>query len=101
MRRLFVLACTGMAVVVVAPGAQASELIDRNASRVTLAVSNDGKALVTYRAQGKLHRVLAWGATNAIAPTRSRPQLKLRLDYSGGWGTFRKPIWKNFRNACQ
>jgi hypothetical protein len=100
MRRLLVLASAASAFIIVVP-AHASELIDRNASRVTLAVAQDGKALVTYRAQGKLHRVLAWGAVNAIAPTRSRPQVKLKLDYSGGWGTFRRPVWKNFRNACQ
>src|ERR671915_1817911 len=100
MRRLLVLACVGMALAPVVPVAQASELIDRNTSRVSLAVSADGKALVTYRAQGKLHRVLAWGATNAIAPTRGRPQVKFKLDYSGGWGTFRRPVWKTFENAC-
>jgi hypothetical protein len=96
-----VLACAALAAVALAPGAQASELIDRNASRVSLAVSNDGKALVTYRAQGKLHRVLAWGAVNARTPTRGRPQVKFKLDYSGGWGTFRRPVWKTFRNACR
>ena len=101
MRRLLVLACIGTALLAVVPVAHASELIDRNASRISLAVSDDGKALVTYRAQGKLHRVLAWGAINAIPPTRSRPQVKLKLDYSGGWGTFRRPVWKTFRNACQ
>jgi hypothetical protein len=100
MRRLLALATAASAFIIVVP-AHASELIDRNASRVTLAVAQDGKALVTYRAQGKLHRVLAWGAVNAIAPTRSRPQVKLKLDYSGGWGTFRRPVWKNFKNACQ
>jgi hypothetical protein len=101
MRRLFVFACAIVGAISIVPAVQASELIDRNASRPTLAVSSEGKALITYRAQGKLHRVLAWGATNAIAPTRSRPQVKMRLDYSGGWGTFRRPVWKSFRNACQ
>jgi hypothetical protein len=101
MLRRFAFACAVLAAAVLAPAAQASELIDRNASRVSLAVSRDGKALVTYRAQGKLHRVLAWGAVNAITPTRDRPQVKFKLDYSGGWGTFRRPIWKTFRNACQ
>jgi hypothetical protein len=101
MRRPFLLLCAIVSVLAVAPTATASELIDRNATRVSLAVSQDGKALITYRAQGKLQRVLAWGAVNAIAPTRGRAQLKLRLDYSGGWGTFRKPVWKTFRNACQ
>jgi hypothetical protein len=101
MRRLVVSLCTALAVVAVTPIAQASELIDRNVSRPTLAVSADGKALITYRAQGKLHRVLAWGATNAIAPTRGRAQVKFKLDYSGGWGTFRSPVWKGFENSCQ
>jgi hypothetical protein len=100
MRRLLVFACA-VSILAVPSAAQASELIDRNASRPTLAVSPDGKALVTYHAQGKLHRVLAWGATNAIGPTRSRPQVKFKLDYSGGWGTFRQPVWRNFKNACQ
>ena len=101
MLRHVVLACAASAVVALAPAAEASELIDRNASRVSLAVSGDGKALVTYRAQGKLHRVLAWGAVNALAPTPGRPQVKFKLDYSGGWGTFRRPVWKTFRNACR
>jgi hypothetical protein len=99
--RRVVFPCAVLAAVALAPGAQASELIDRNASRVSLAVARDGKALVTYRAQGKLHRVLAWGAVNAIAPTRSRPQVEFKLDYSGGWGTFRRPVWKSLRNACR
>jgi hypothetical protein len=101
MRRHLLLLCAIVSVLAVAPTAAASELIDRNATRVSLAVSQDGKALITYRAQGKLHRVLAWGAVNAIAPTRGRVQVKLTLDYSGGWGTFRKPVWKTFKNACQ
>jgi hypothetical protein len=101
MRRPLALACVISSVLALPPAASASELIDRNASRVTLAVSQDGKALITYRAQGKLHRVLGWGAINAIEPTRSRPQVKLKLDYSGGWGTFRRPVWKTFKNACR
>jgi hypothetical protein len=100
MRRLFIFACA-VTTLAMPSGAQASELIDRNASRPALAVAADGKALVTYRAQGKLHRVLAWGATNAIAPTPTRSQVKFKLDYSGGWGTFRRPVWKGFKNACR
>jgi hypothetical protein len=100
MRRLLIPVCTAVFLLAAAPIAEGSELIDRNASRVTLSVTDDGKALITYRAQGRLHRVLAWGATNAVAPTRSRPQVKLRLDYSGGWGTFKRPLWKGFKNAC-
>jgi hypothetical protein len=56
------------------PGpAAASELIDRNATNVRLAVNTKGEALLTYQAAGQTRRVLAWGAVNAIAPTQSRP----------------------------
>jgi hypothetical protein len=79
-----------------------SELIDRNASNIQLKVSANGKqALLLYRARGRQQHVLAWGAKNAIAPTRARKQLKFRLDYSGGWGTYRKNVWKTFKNHCQ
>ncbi len=81
--------------------AGASELIDRNASAIKLAVNAQGQALVSYRAGGRTRDVLAWGAVNAIAPTQSRPQISFRLDYSGGWGTFKKDVWKTMRNACR
>jgi hypothetical protein len=85
------------------PGtALGSELIDRNASNIQLKVSRSGKqALILYRARGRQQHVLAWGAKNAIAPTRARRQIKFKLDYSGGWGTYRKNIWKTFSNHCQ
>ena len=44
--------------------------------------------------------MLAWGAVDAIPPTTARAQVKLRLDYSGGFGTFRRPVWKTFKNEC-
>ena len=85
----------------VAPGvATGSQLIARNTSTERLAVSADGKALLTYHAQGRLQRVLAWGATNARQPTQVVEQTEFRVDYSGGWGTFGRPVWKGFRNAC-
>lgn len=80
--------------------AQASQLIARNTSGERLAVSRDGKALVTYRAGGRVHHVLAWGAVDALAPSEARPQVAFRLDYSGGWGTSRRAVWKTLRNAC-
>ena len=85
----------------VAPGvATGSQLIARNTSTERLAVSADGKALLTYHGQGRLQRVLAWGATNARQPTQVVEQTEFRVDYSGGWGTFGRPVWKGFRNAC-
>jgi hypothetical protein len=81
--------------------AHASQLIDRNATNVTLAVSRQGQALVTYRARGATRHVLAWNAINAVAPAEGRAQTAFRLDYSGGWGTYRKLVWKTFRNGCR
>lgn len=80
--------------------AEASQLIDRNPSAISLAVNTNGQALVTYRARGRVWHVLAWGAINARPPTRNVRQVKFRLDYSGGWRTFRKQVWRNFPNRC-
>jgi hypothetical protein len=67
---------------------EASQLIDRNATDVTLAVDAKGEALVTYRAGGQLKHVLAWGAVNAIAPRAGAKQVAFKLDYSGGYGKY-------------
>jgi hypothetical protein len=80
--------------------ANASQLVDRNARNVKLEVNAKGEALLSYSAHGKGKHVLAWGALNAIAPTRSRPQVQLKLDYAGGWGKYRTSYWKTFKNAC-
>ena len=58
---------TALAAVVTVPGtASASEIIDRNASNISLKVAKNGQALVSYNARGKRWNVLAWGALNAI-----------------------------------
>jgi len=80
--------------------ANASQLIDRNAHNVKLSIDAKGEALVTYTAAGAVHHVLAWGAVNAIAPTRSRAQVAFRLDYAGGWGKYHREYWKTFRGSC-
>jgi hypothetical protein len=83
--------------------AAASQLIARNAANVRLAVDRHGTALITYNSGGKLTHLLAWGAVNArFRPVRNVvPQVKFKLDYSGGWGTYRRSVWKNFHNACR
>ena len=43
--------------------ARASEIIDRDVQGVKLAVNAKGQALLTYRARGRAHRVVAWGAS--------------------------------------
>jgi hypothetical protein len=78
-----------------AGSASGSQLIDRNAARVRLEVSPDGRtALLTYRANGRLRRVLAWGAIDARPPSTTRRQTEFRLDYSG------RRV-RGFQNACR
>jgi hypothetical protein len=80
--------------------AGASQLIARNTSSEKLAVSAQGKAMITYHGQGRLKRVLAWGAVNARSPSEEEAQAQFRLDYSGGWAAHGKAVWKKFRNTC-
>ena len=93
MRLLAVFAVTALAV---PASASASQLIDRNAKNVRLAVNARGEALMTYRAHGRLQHVLAWGAINARHPTTARPQVSFKLDYSG-----RGRYWTGFKNQCR
>jgi hypothetical protein len=82
-------------VVLASAGAsQASEIIDRNAQKVGLAVNAQGQAMVTYRAHGRVHHVRAWGAVNARHPREDRRQVQFRKDYSGRY-------WTSFRDACR
>ena len=77
-----------------APTASASEIIDRNAQNVRLAVDAKGQALVTYQVRGHVMHVRAWGAVDARQPTISRPQVRFKKDYSGRY-------WTSFRNQCR
>jgi hypothetical protein len=67
------------------PVANASQLIDRNATNVKLLVNKKGEALLTYLKDGKPRRVLAWGAINALPPTADAEQVEFKVDYQGGW----------------
>src|SRR6266568_1178875 len=69
---------------VFAGSAGASDLLDSNATNVTLKV-NGGTALVEYQAHGLNRHVLAWGAINALTPESGQPQVRLNHDYSGGF----------------
>jgi hypothetical protein len=81
--------------------AQASQLVDRNATNVQLAVNSKGQALITYRASGRFRRVLGWGAINARPPASGGKQVSFRLDYSGGWGTYHRRLWLAFPDTCR
>ena len=80
------------------PGAQASQFVDvvRGHAPVTLKVDRGGRAIVYYRKGGAARHVLVRGAVDARQPSRSTPQVRFRLDYSGG-GT----LWKSFPSACR
>jgi hypothetical protein len=100
MRTLILGACLVLAAALT-PVAMGSQLIDRNATHVTLQVNAKGEALLTYKAGGKLKRVLAWGAINAIPPNKAKPQVKFQIDYAGGWGKYHSnTYYLNFRGSC-
>jgi hypothetical protein len=83
-----------------APAAPASDLLDLNASQVSLAVHGD-TALVTYRARGATRHVLVWGAVNALTPGSGKPQVRFRRDYSGGLRSLHRAAWVSFRDECR
>jgi hypothetical protein len=90
------------AALVAAPSALASDRVGLNATHVSLAVSADGKrALVTYRAGGATRHVLAWGAVNALPPSEATPQVRFKIDFTGGWKTYGHTVWQHFGNACR
>jgi hypothetical protein len=99
LRNFVVLASLLAAVAMYADSAAASQLIDRDARHIRFKVSQDGKAMVSYRARGRGWDVLAWGALNALHPTTARTQVQFRLDRAGGWKTFGRKL--SFRNACR
>jgi hypothetical protein len=82
--------------------AHASQTIGSNAANVRLAVNANREALVTYTAaDGRVRRVLAWGALDAVPPATDVSQERFRLDTSGGWGRYRSVgYWRRFRNVC-
>jgi hypothetical protein len=99
--RLALLAAVAVSSLAFTQVADASILIARNAQDISLKINRQGTmALVSYRGpNGKRRNVLAWGAVNARPkPSRTIPQATFKLDYSGGWGTFRRPVWKTFRD---
>jgi hypothetical protein len=76
-RRLLFVALIGLVVV---PPASASQLIDRDARNIRMAVSANGKAAVlSYRAHGRRWHVRAWGAINARHPTPRVRQVQFRI----------------------
>lgn len=89
-----------VAVLALASPASASYLVTRGPTDVSLKVDSRGRAVVFYRRDGRLFKPLFWGGLNARHPAPGTRQVAFRKDYSGGWGAFRKPLWKTIRNEC-
>jgi hypothetical protein len=87
----------------VGAGSASRPLYDANVEFRSLQVNAKGEALVTYRRRdGRVRRVLVWGAVNARHPSPGVPQVQFKLDYAGGWGKYRNgKYWSRFRNACR
>ena len=80
--------------------ARAGERVDVNATGVRLGVNVRGVAMVTYRARNRTFHLLAWGAVNALPPSQTVRQVHFRFDWSGGWKSAHRLLWKRFRNRC-
>src|SRR5258706_9605087 len=85
-----------------APAAAASDRLALNASHVSLAVSANGKtAVVTYLQGGRVRHALVAGAINALPLSQSVPQVRFKIDWTGGWATHRDAQWwRRIGNHC-
>jgi hypothetical protein len=63
-----------------------SAIIGRNVTRPTLSIDRQGHAHVSYSSGGRRTVLVASGAINARAPSRSRPQVTFRIRYGVGGG---------------
>jgi len=85
-----------------ASAAAASDRVALNATHVRLAVSKDGaRAMLAYRQGGRTRHALVWGAVNAAPPSETVPQVRFKIDWTGGWETYGHTIWQRFGNACR
>jgi hypothetical protein len=95
-------AVIGTAILFPAPVPASQRLSDVDVNGISLRVNERGEALVAYRTKaGLTRRVLAWGGINARRSSSDEPQVQLRLDYSGGYAKYRRPVWKQFRTQCR
>lgn len=90
-RRSIVLLVFVLAAALAAGPAFGSAIVGRNVSHATLAVDRHGRAHVAYRSGGRFEALTAWGAIDARAPSRSRPQVKFRIRYGVRGGGVCRP----------
>jgi hypothetical protein len=99
LRRLIIVALAA-AVAGGGAAARASERVDINGTGVKLLVNSRHTALVTYRVGNRTSHVLVWGAINARPPSQTVPQVHFRFDWSGGWKSRHRLVWKTFKDRC-
>jgi hypothetical protein len=90
-----ILFCAILALTLALP-AGAAEIVTRNAKQIHLASDNQGRAMVSYYQRGRMWHVFYSGAINARPPSQAVPQVKFKVDYSGGRGE-----WRHFKNSCR
>jgi hypothetical protein len=101
--RTLTLVAPVLAALVVGAPAQASEHFpDHDVRRPTLKVDANGRALVEYTTlQGGRRHVLVWGAINSHHPSPGVKQVRFKYDFTGGRATFKRALWRRFRNTCK
>src|SRR5581483_10854796 len=90
-RRSIVLLALSLGAAIAAAPAFGSAIVGRNVSRVTLAIDRQGRAHVAYRTGGRSEALVAWGAIDARAPSRSVPQVKFQIHYGARGGGVCRP----------
>lgn len=100
-RATLLAALASVAACLVAPGAaNASEKIVDNPAKPQLRVDAKGRAVVSWTKGGVRRHAAVWGAINARHPDPTRPQVKFKIDYSGGWRRLGFPLYKTIKNRC-
>jgi hypothetical protein len=89
MKRALLLALCAATAAVFVSTAGASQIVSTSTvTGLTLQLNNKGEALLTYRSNGKLVHVLAWGAENAVTTSTGGKPTAFQLDYSGGYAKY-------------
>lgn len=99
--RIALLAALAAGALTTAPGAFASEKLTDNASNVSLKVDGSGHAVVYFTRSGRRMHPVVWGAVDARHPSLGTPQVKFKVDYSGGYMRLGRPLWKTIKNQCR
>ncbi len=82
-------------------GAEASTLIDRNAQGVDAEGRREGSgARLLHGARQTLERARVGRRQRRSRRRPAARQVEFKIDYSGGWGTYKKDVWKTLENTC-